>query len=192
MQRFGSHICSNSLRTVEKLKGTDKLNQALANRIARYDASNRPAPVIDEFENETVDWVLSFRIYRLMKGKINSHVFNLYFLIILTLMMMMMIINLDKRGQRLLFNYFKAEVSTEETRNHRSPGQVVQIPKQFKKAVNGPGGDNLRYVSTLTGAGVTENAARGLYVTGGRKKVKHAEYLLRTKVVRAVICLSLI
>ncbi|XP_068676260.1 uncharacterized protein [Montipora foliosa] len=75
-----------------------------------------------------------------------------------------------------------AEVSTEETRNHRSPGRVVQIPKQFKKAVNGPGGDNLRYVSTLTGAGVTENAARGLYVTGGRKKVKHAEYLLRTKV----------
>lgn len=75
-----------------------------------------------------------------------------------------------------------AEVSTEETRNHRSPGQVVQIPKQFKRAVNGPGGDNLRYVSTLTGAGVTENAARGLYVTGGRKKVKHAEYLLRTKV----------
>lgn len=75
-----------------------------------------------------------------------------------------------------------AEVSTGETKNHRSPGQVVQIPNQFKKAVNGPGGDNLRYVSTLTGAGVTANAARGLYVTGGRKKVKHAEYLLRTKV----------
>lgn len=79
-----------------------------------------------------------------------------------------------------------AEVSTEETRNHRSPGQVVQIPKQFKRAVNGPGGDNLRYVSTLTGAGVTENAARGLYVTGGRKKVKHAEYLLRTKVASTI------
>lgn len=55
--------------------------------------------MIDEFENEIVDWVLSFRIYRFMKGKINSYVFIFYFLIILILMMMMMmIINLDKRG----------------------------------------------------------------------------------------------
>ena len=66
---------------------------------------------------------------------------------------------------------------------HASPGQLVKIPNQFKKYIRGPGGDNLSNVSTLTGAEVSPLGDHGLYVTGEKKKVKHAEYLLRTKVV---------
>jgi len=66
---------------------------------------------------------------------------------------------------------------------HASPGQLVKIPDQFKKYVRGPGGDNLRNVSTLTGAEVSQRQDHQLYVRGEKKKVQHAEYLLRTKVV---------
>ena len=65
---------------------------------------------------------------------------------------------------------------------HASPGQLVKIPDQFKKHVRGPGGDNLRNVSTLTGAEVRQREDQ-LYVRGEKKEVQHAEYLLRTKVV---------
>jgi len=71
--------------------------------------------------------------------------------------------------------------------NHRSlqasPGQLINIPNQFKKYVRGPGGDNLRNVSTVTGAEVSQLGDYELYVRGEKKKVQHAEYLLRTKVV---------
>ncbi|XP_073259360.1 uncharacterized protein [Porites lutea] len=68
-------------------------------------------------------------------------------------------------------------------RRHASPGQLVNIPSQFQRVVNGPGGDNLRNVSTVSGAEVTAvDAGRKLYVTGDNKKVQHAEYLLRSKV----------
>ena len=66
---------------------------------------------------------------------------------------------------------------------HASPGQLVKIPDQFKKYIKGPGGDNLRNVSTLTGAEVSQLGDQELYVRGEKKKVEHAEYLLRTKVV---------
>lgn len=66
---------------------------------------------------------------------------------------------------------------------HASPGQLVKIPNEFKKYIRGPGGDNLRNVSTLTGAEVSQLGDHELYVTGEKKKVEHAEYLLRTKVV---------
>jgi len=64
-----------------------------------------------------------------------------------------------------------------------SPGQLVKIPDQFKKHVRGRGGDNLRNVSTLTGAEVSQREDNQLYVRGDKKEVEHAEYLLRTKVV---------
>ena len=64
-----------------------------------------------------------------------------------------------------------------------SPGQLINIPNQFKKYVRGPGGDNLRNVSTVTGAEVSQLDDYELYVRGEKKKVQHAEYLLRTKVV---------
>ena len=68
-------------------------------------------------------------------------------------------------------------------RSHAPPGQLVKIPNQYKKHVRGPGGDNLQNVSTLTGAQVSQVGDHQLYVTGEKKKVQHAEYLLRTKVV---------
>ena len=76
------------------------------------------------------------------------------------------------------------EKKTTTGRRHASPGQVVNIPSQFQRVVNGPEGDNLRNVSTVSGAAVTAvDAGRKLYVTGDNKKVQHAEYLLRSKVV---------
>ena len=77
------------------------------------------------------------------------------------------------------------EKKTKTGRRHASPGQLVNIPSQFQRVVNGPGGDNLRNVSTVSGAAVTTavDAGRKLYVTGDNKKVQHAEYLLRSKVV---------
>ncbi|XP_020632587.1 uncharacterized protein LOC110069400 [Orbicella faveolata] len=75
-----------------------------------------------------------------------------------------------------------ANMPTENYRRlHASPGQLVNIPNQFKKYVRGPGGDNLRNVSTLTGAEVSQLENYELYVTGEKKKVQHAEYLLRTR-----------
>ena len=64
-----------------------------------------------------------------------------------------------------------------------SPGQLVNIPSQFKKAVSGPGGDNLRNVSTVTGAEVSALGGHQLYITGEKKRVQHAEYLLKNRVV---------
>ena len=69
------------------------------------------------------------------------------------------------------------------TMRHTSPGQLVKIPSQFKKLVSGPRGDNLRSVSTLTGAEVSQLGGQQLYVTGTKKRVQHAEFLLRNKVV---------
>ena len=68
-----------------------------------------------------------------------------------------------------------------------SPGQLVKIPDQFKKYIRGPGGDNLRNVSTLTGAEVSQLGDQELYLRGEKKKVEHAEYLLRTKVVSCLL-----
>lgn len=82
-----------------------------------------------------------------------------------------------------VFVSFKAEAHPQETRRHSSPGQLVEIPSQFKKLVNGPGGDNLRSVSTITGAEVTRGVAHRFYVSGDKKKAQHAEFLLRRKVV---------
>ncbi|KAJ7392660.1 hypothetical protein OS493_010311 [Desmophyllum pertusum] len=71
------------------------------------------------------------------------------------------------------------------TMRHTSPGQLVKIPSQFKKLVSGPRGDNLRSVSTLTGAEVSQLGGQQLYVTGTKKRVQHAEFLLRNKVASA-------
>ena len=76
------------------------------------------------------------------------------------------------------------EKKTKTGRRHASPGQLVNIPSQFQRVVNGPGEDNLRNVSSVSGAAVTAvDAGRKLYVTGDNKKVQHAKYLLRSKVV---------
>lgn len=77
---------------------------------------------------------------------------------------------------------YKAKMPTVNYRSH-APGQLVKIPNQFKSYVSGPGGDNLRNVSTLTGTEVSRLGDHQLYVTGEKKRVQHAEYLLRSKVV---------
>ena len=64
-----------------------------------------------------------------------------------------------------------------------SPGQVVKIPNQFKNLVSGPGGDHLRSVSTVTGAEVSPLVGQQVHLTGEKKSVQHAEFLLRSKVV---------
>lgn len=74
------------------------------------------------------------------------------------------------------------KLQTKNDRHHASPCQLVTIPGQFKKVVNGPGGDNLRNVSTVTGTQVTAGAGHRLYVRGQDKNVQHAEFLLRNRV----------
>ena len=89
----------------------------------------------------------------------------------------------------ICFVFFKSqvEVTTVENRCHASNGQLIKIPSQFNKVVSGPWGDNLRSVSTVTGAEVRPGAGDMLYVTGDKKKVKHAEFLLRRRVVSCIV-----
>ena len=70
------------------------------------------------------------------------------------------------------------------TRKKRYPGQLVEIPSEFKRNVAGKGGDNLRNISTLTGAQVLRRGNNLYELRGSEKEVKNAELLLKRKVVR--------
>ncbi|KAL9950385.1 hypothetical protein ACROYT_G042873, partial [Oculina patagonica] len=89
----------------------------------------------------------------------------------------------DQRAcARELINQKVANMPTVSYTSDTSSGQVVKIPNQFKKLVSGPGGDHLRNVSTVTGAEVSTLVGHQLFVTGEKKMVQHAEFLLRSKV----------
>jgi len=69
-----------------------------------------------------------------------------------------------------------------KTRGKRIPGHVVEIPREFERHVTGKGGENLRNISTLTGAQVVPRRNK-LELRGSAKGVKHAELLLKRRVV---------
>ena len=70
-----------------------------------------------------------------------------------------------------------------KTRRNRFPGQLVEIPSKFEKQVTGKGGDNLRNISTLTGAQVFPRGNKLYELRGPDEGVKHAELLLKRRVV---------
>jgi len=72
-----------------------------------------------------------------------------------------------------------------KTRGKRFPGQLVEIPSEFKRHVTGKGGDNLRNISTLTGAQVFPRGNKRYELRGSEIGVKHAELLLKRKVASA-------
>ena len=69
-----------------------------------------------------------------------------------------------------------------QTSKKRYPGEVVEIPNEFKRHVAGKGGDNLQNISTLTGAQVLPRGNK-LKLRGSETGVKQAELLLKLRVV---------
>lgn len=58
------------------------------------------------------------------------------------------------------------------------------IPKKFEKLVRGPDGDHLQHVSTMTGAAVSSiGPDHRLYVSGSKRNTKHAEYVIKSRMV---------
>lgn len=70
-----------------------------------------------------------------------------------------------------------------KNRRKRFPGQLVEIPGEFERQVTGKGGDNLRNISTLTGAQVFPRGNKLYELRGTEKGIKHAELLLKRRVV---------
>ena len=70
-----------------------------------------------------------------------------------------------------------------KTSKKRYPGKFVEIPSEFERHVAGKGGDNLRTISTLTGAQVLPRGNNLYELRGSEKEVKKAELLLKRKVV---------
>ena len=70
-----------------------------------------------------------------------------------------------------------------KTSKKRYPGQLVEIPNEFKRHVAGKGGDNLQNISTLTGAQVLPRGKKQYELRGSEKEVKQAELLLKRRVV---------
>ena len=69
-----------------------------------------------------------------------------------------------------------------KTSKKRYPGKLVEIPSKFERHVAGKGGDNLRNISTLTGAQVLPRGNK-LELRGSEEEVKQAELLLKRRVV---------
>ena len=72
------------------------------------------------------------------------------------------------------------------------PGELVEVPDKYKGLVMGKGGDNLREISTLTGARVIRKAGE-VYVTGGtREQREQAKVHIKIKIVsRSIKFISL-
>ncbi|KAJ7323742.1 Far upstream element-binding protein 3 [Desmophyllum pertusum] len=70
-------------------------------------------------------------------------------------------------------------------RRKRFPGQLVEIPSAFERQVTGKGGDNLKNISTLTGARVFSRGNQLYELRGTEKGVQHAELLLKRRVASA-------
>ena len=73
-----------------------------------------------------------------------------------------------------------------------SPGELVEVPDEYKGLVIGKGGDNLRHISTLTGVKVIRKAGE-VYVTGGtREQREQAKVHIKVKIVsRSIKFISL-
>ena len=64
------------------------------------------------------------------------------------------------------------------------------IPKKFEKLVKGPDGDHLQHVSTMTGAAVSSiGPDHRLYVSGSKRNTKHAEYVIKSRMVSLTLTL---
>ena len=64
-----------------------------------------------------------------------------------------------------------------------SPGELVEVPDEYKGLVIGKGGDNLGRISTLTGAKVIRKGGE-VYVTGGtREQREQAKVHIKVKIV---------
>ena len=59
----------------------------------------------------------------------------------------------------------------------------MKIPSAFEKHVKGKGGDNLRNICTVTGAQVFPRGNKLFELKGTEKEVKHAELLMKGRVV---------
>ena len=72
------------------------------------------------------------------------------------------------------------------------PGELVEIPDKYKGLVMGKGGDNLREISTLTGAKVIRKGGE-VYVTGGTQEQREqAKVHIKVKIVsRSITFISL-
>ena len=63
------------------------------------------------------------------------------------------------------------------------PGELVEVPDEYKGLVIGKRGDNLRLISTLTGATVIRKDGE-VYVTGGtREQREQAKVHIKTQIV---------
>ena len=64
-----------------------------------------------------------------------------------------------------------------------SPGELVEVPDEYKGLVIGKGGDNLGRISTLTGVKVIRKGGE-VYVTGGtREQREQAKVHIKVKIV---------
>ena len=88
--------------------------------------------------------------------------------------------------------YTLQEEICQRMREGASPGELVEIPDIYKGLVMGKGGDNLREISTLTGAKVIRKGGE-VYVTGGtREQREQAKVHIKIKIVsRSITCISL-
>ena len=76
------------------------------------------------------------------------------------------------------------------SRNQSVPGRPIVIPKKFEKLVRGPDGDHLQHVSTMTGAAVSSiGPDHRLYVSGSKRNTKHAEYVIKSRMVSLTLTL---
>ena len=74
--------------------------------------------------------------------------------------------------------------------NQSVPGRPIVIPKKFEKLVKGPDGDHLQHVSTMTGAAVSSiGPDHRLYVSGSKRNTKHAEYVIKSRMVSSTLTL---
>ena len=67
------------------------------------------------------------------------------------------------------------------------PGELVEIPSKYKGLVIGKGGDNLRDISTQTGAKVTSKEGEVYIVSGTEKQRQQAKVHIKTIVVSILV-----
>ena len=79
--------------------------------------------------------------------------------------------------------YTLQEEICQRMREGAPPGELVEIPDKYKGLVMGKGGDNLREISTLTGAKVIRKGGE-VYVTGGTwEQREQAKVHIKIKIV---------
>ena len=63
------------------------------------------------------------------------------------------------------------------------PGELVEVPDEYKGLVIGKGGDNLRYISTLTGARVIRKDGEVYVTSGTREQREQAKAHIKSQIV---------